>query len=121
MNFELNEDQQAILEAIDRLLAQHAGPARAIELNRQGRYDDALHQALDDAGFSTIARDLGTAHRLDPGSPTHASNPRAKSQRLAHAVSRARDRLSSTAGTLPPSETLGAIARFVRSAGAYPS
>ncbi len=61
MDFELNEDQQAILEAIDRLLSQHAGPARAIELNRQGLYDDELHSALDDAGFSTIATDLATA------------------------------------------------------------
>ena len=62
MNFELNEDQQAILEAIDRLLTQHGGPARAIELNRQGRYDDVLHHALDEAGFSTIASDLATAN-----------------------------------------------------------
>jgi len=61
MNFELHEEQQAILEAIERLLAQHAGPARAIELNRQGQYDDELHRALDDAGFSTIATDLATA------------------------------------------------------------
>jgi alkylation response protein AidB-like acyl-CoA dehydrogenase len=64
MDFELNEDQQAILEAVDRLLAQHAGPARAIELNRQGLYDDALHRALDDAGFNTIATDLATARGL---------------------------------------------------------
>jgi alkylation response protein AidB-like acyl-CoA dehydrogenase len=61
MDFELNEEQQAILEAVDRLLAQHAGPARAIELNRQGQYDDALHRALDEAGFSNIATDLATA------------------------------------------------------------
>jgi len=60
MDFELNEEQQAVLEAIDRLLSQHAGPARAIELNRQGHYDDALQRALDDAGFSTIATDLTT-------------------------------------------------------------
>ncbi len=62
MDFELNEDQQAILEAIDRLLAQHAGPTRAIELNRQNQYDHTLHNALDDAGFSTIARDLASAN-----------------------------------------------------------
>lgn len=61
MDFELNADQQAILEAIDRLLTQRAGPARAIELNRQGHYDDTLHQLLDSAGFSTIATDLATA------------------------------------------------------------
>jgi len=60
MNFESNEEQQAILEAIDRLLEQHAGPARAIELNRQGQYDDTLHQLLDESGFTTIASDLAT-------------------------------------------------------------
>ena len=60
MDFELNEDQQAILESVDRLLAQHAGPARAIELNRQDSYDDDLHRLLDESGFSTIARDLAT-------------------------------------------------------------
>ena len=58
MDFELNEDQQAILESVDRLLAQHAGPARAIELNRQDSYDSDLHRLLDESGFSTIARDL---------------------------------------------------------------
>jgi alkylation response protein AidB-like acyl-CoA dehydrogenase len=60
VDFELNEDQQAILESVDRLLAQHAGPARAIELNRQDSYDDDLHRLLDESGFSTIARDLAT-------------------------------------------------------------
>lgn len=60
MDFELNEDQQAILESIDRLLGQHAGPARAIELNRQGQYDSDLHRRLEESGFSSIARDLAT-------------------------------------------------------------
>lgn len=65
MDFELNEDQQAITEAIDRLLAQHAGAARAIELNREGRYDEHLHEALAAAGFSTIATDLASDHSSD--------------------------------------------------------
>jgi len=60
VDFELNEEQQAILESVERLLAQHAGPARAIELNRQGLYDDTLHLLLDSAGFSSIATDLST-------------------------------------------------------------
>ena len=60
MDFDLSEDQQAILGSVDRLLAQHAGPARAIELNRQDSYDDDLHRLLDESGFSTIARDLAT-------------------------------------------------------------
>ncbi len=62
MDFELNEDQQAIVEAVDRLLAQQAGPARATALGNsdtvEGSYDFALHSALDEAGFSCIARDL---------------------------------------------------------------
>ena len=53
MDFELNEDQQAITEAIDRLLAQHAGAARAIELNREGRYDENLHEALAEVEDAT--------------------------------------------------------------------
>jgi len=63
VDFELNEEQQAVLESVDRLLAQHAGPARAVELNKTGLYDDTLHRLLDDAGFSTIAADLGSAVR----------------------------------------------------------
>lgn len=63
MDFELNEEQRAILESIDRLLAQHAGPTRAIELNRQGLYDDTLHHLLQESGFSTIANDLATPER----------------------------------------------------------
>lgn len=61
MDFELNEEQQAILESIDRLLTQHAGAARAIELNRQGLYDNTLHHLLETSGFSTVATDLATA------------------------------------------------------------
>jgi alkylation response protein AidB-like acyl-CoA dehydrogenase len=64
MDFELNEDQRAILEAVERILAQRAGPARAIELNSEGRYDDDLHRALESAGFCTIARDLAAGDRL---------------------------------------------------------
>jgi alkylation response protein AidB-like acyl-CoA dehydrogenase len=60
MDFELNEDQQAILESVERLLAQSAGPARAIELNRDGLYDDRLHAQLEESGFFSIARDLAT-------------------------------------------------------------
>lgn len=61
MDFELNEEQQAILESVERLLTQHAGPARAIELNRHGLYDEQLHALLDTAGFSTIASDMAGA------------------------------------------------------------
>ncbi|MFT4520762.1 MAG: alkylation response protein AidB-like acyl-CoA dehydrogenase [Halioglobus sp.] len=64
MNFELNEEQQAILESIERLLDQHAGPARAVELNRDNSYDHNLHALLDSSGFSWVARDLASG----PGS-----------------------------------------------------
>ncbi len=51
MDFEPNEEQRAIALAVDNLLAQHAGPARAIELEREGSYDHALAAALTEAGF----------------------------------------------------------------------
>jgi alkylation response protein AidB-like acyl-CoA dehydrogenase len=60
MDFEINEDQQAILESVERLLEQSAGPARAIELNRDGLYDDNLHTRLEESGFSNVARDFAT-------------------------------------------------------------
>jgi len=56
VDFELSPDQSAILEAVGALLDRHAGPARAIELAPKGDYDHALSQALDDAGFTAIAR-----------------------------------------------------------------
>jgi len=59
VDFELNEDQHAILEAVNRLLEQHAGPARAIELFAQQDYDQALDQALFEAGFMSIRNDVG--------------------------------------------------------------
>jgi alkylation response protein AidB-like acyl-CoA dehydrogenase len=55
MDFEPNPDQQAILEAVGGLLAQHAGAKRAIELNRSCAYDRELDAALDAAGFLEVA------------------------------------------------------------------
>ena len=63
MDFELNEDQQAILEAVDRLLEQHAGPARAVELNKTGAYDFDLHNALEESGFSNVMNDMADPER----------------------------------------------------------
>ena len=57
MDLELNEDQKAIVDAVQSLLQQHAGPARAIALQPDGLYDDALHAALDESGFMDVARD----------------------------------------------------------------
>ena len=61
MDFELNEDQAAIIEAVDQLLAQHAGPARAIALGAKASYDEELHRALDDGGFLEVAGGEGTS------------------------------------------------------------
>jgi len=59
MDFELNEDQQAILEAVNRLLEQHAGPARAIKLFSENQYDKELDAALTESGFNSILKDVG--------------------------------------------------------------
>ena len=59
MDFELNEDQHAVLEAVNRLLEQHAGPARAIKLFAEQGYDSELETALNDAGFNSIMNDMG--------------------------------------------------------------
>jgi alkylation response protein AidB-like acyl-CoA dehydrogenase len=55
VDFEPSPDQRAILEAVNQLLAQHAGAERAIELNRKAEYDSALDAALVEAGFDRIA------------------------------------------------------------------
>ena len=55
MDFEANDDQRAILEAVEALLAQRAGPARAILLNAKAAYDGELDAALAEAGFTGIA------------------------------------------------------------------
>jgi alkylation response protein AidB-like acyl-CoA dehydrogenase len=60
VDFERSADQQAILEAVAALLAQHAGPKRAIELNRKSEYDGALDAALEAAGFLGVALAEGT-------------------------------------------------------------
>jgi alkylation response protein AidB-like acyl-CoA dehydrogenase len=57
MDFELNEDQTALLEAVDQLLDRRAGPARAIELQAASGYDVELHAALESAEFLEVARD----------------------------------------------------------------
>ena len=63
MDFALNEQQQAIIASVERMLAQHAGPARAIALNRTAAYDHELDDALQQAGFHDIARDLAAGDK----------------------------------------------------------
>lgn len=55
MDFELSDDQRAILEAVDGLLARHAGPERAVELAAKAEYDHVLETALAEAGFLELA------------------------------------------------------------------
>jgi alkylation response protein AidB-like acyl-CoA dehydrogenase len=55
LDLELSDDQRAIVEAVDGLLAQHAGPKRAIELFANAAYDTALETALGEAGFLDVA------------------------------------------------------------------
>jgi alkylation response protein AidB-like acyl-CoA dehydrogenase len=55
LDLDLSADQQAIVDAVGSLLERHAGPARAIELERKAGYDDALEQALREAGFLDVA------------------------------------------------------------------
>ena len=55
MDFDWNDDQRAIREAVEALCAQHAGPARAIALDAKAECDDALDAALAAAGFADIA------------------------------------------------------------------
>jgi alkylation response protein AidB-like acyl-CoA dehydrogenase len=55
MDFEPDAQQQAITEAVAALLARHAGPERALALQRAGACDDALASALDEAGFLAVA------------------------------------------------------------------
>jgi alkylation response protein AidB-like acyl-CoA dehydrogenase len=54
MDFELDDGQQGIVEAVDALLARRAGPARAIALAAKQGYDEALDEALAEAGFDGV-------------------------------------------------------------------
>lgn len=59
MDFEPDEEQQAVLEAVSGLLARHAGAARAIALAAKGEYDGELERALGEAGFLDLFAETG--------------------------------------------------------------
>ena len=60
MDFELSDDQRAIVEAVEALCARHAGPKRAVELRDGGGAADAeLLAALAASGYAAIARQEG--------------------------------------------------------------
>jgi alkylation response protein AidB-like acyl-CoA dehydrogenase len=55
VDFELEDDQRAIADAVAALLAKHAGWERAARLAVRGAYDHELERALDGAGFLAVA------------------------------------------------------------------
>jgi alkylation response protein AidB-like acyl-CoA dehydrogenase len=61
VDLDLNDEQRAIVEAVEQLLERHAGPARAIERNAKQEWDGELDAALADAGFTDIALADGTS------------------------------------------------------------
>jgi alkylation response protein AidB-like acyl-CoA dehydrogenase len=56
LDLDLSDEQRAILDAVERLLERHAGAERAIALDRKAEYDGELAAALEEAGFTDIAR-----------------------------------------------------------------
>jgi len=60
VDFEPSDDQREIAEAVEALLARHAGASRAIELAAKDDYDFELERALEDAGFLDLASGEGT-------------------------------------------------------------
>jgi alkylation response protein AidB-like acyl-CoA dehydrogenase len=61
VDFEPSEEQRAIVEAVEGLLARHAGPSRAVALAAKAEYDVPLEAALREAGFLDVAREGGGA------------------------------------------------------------
>ena len=59
MDFDLNQEQSAVLEAVETLLDKHAGAARAVELAAESDYDAGLDDALEQAGYGDIASAMG--------------------------------------------------------------
>ncbi len=55
MDFELDDDQRAVQDAVSVLLERKAGPDRARMLGERGGYDTELDDALDEAGFLDLA------------------------------------------------------------------
>jgi len=60
LDFELSEDQRAIADAAEALLARHAGAERAALLDATGAYDHELDAELASAGFHDAALGPGT-------------------------------------------------------------
>jgi len=65
LNLELDDDQSAILEAVESLLGRFAGPARAIDLAREAAYDDVLDDAIRESGFERAMDPLSRSGALE--------------------------------------------------------
>ncbi|MGL5839307.1 MAG: acyl-CoA dehydrogenase family protein [Sphingorhabdus sp.] len=59
MNFEPNENQQALIEALDIALGRSAGWERGLHVASQGGYDKALASELLEGGFTGAALEEG--------------------------------------------------------------
>ncbi len=65
MEFRLDDDQAAVLDAVETLLVRHAGPSRLQALGgAQPAYDHDLDKHLESAGFLDVAAG-GGPNRLD--------------------------------------------------------
>jgi hypothetical protein len=60
MNLTLSEQQQFILDAVNKLLEKNGGYQRAMDLLPQAAYDAPLEAELDAAGFGNVALERGT-------------------------------------------------------------
>jgi alkylation response protein AidB-like acyl-CoA dehydrogenase len=64
VDFTLDHDQQAVLDAVETILARHAGAERMRELGGdEPSYDAELHGRLADAGYLDVS--AGCSSRLD--------------------------------------------------------
>lgn len=61
MDFELDQQQRAIIDALGVLLERAAGPARAIALAQRGEYDSKLHEELTRSGFTELSVSEGSS------------------------------------------------------------
>jgi alkylation response protein AidB-like acyl-CoA dehydrogenase len=59
MDFELTHEQRAIVDAVDTLCQKQAGPKRALSLDLERAYDDALHGALEAGWFFDVVSEVG--------------------------------------------------------------
>lgn len=58
MDFDLDDEQRGLIDALTTLLARHAGPQRAREVAAAGGYDEELMGALVEAGYADV-REVG--------------------------------------------------------------